>query len=313
MYRYILKRILLMIPIILGVTFVIFAILAITPSDPASIILGSGALQTDIDALNHELGYDQPFFVRFVNYLYNAFIRLDFGSSYMTKQPVMSIVLNKVPISLTVAFNAIVCAAIIGIPIGVLSAVKQHSIQDTLLTSISIFLASVPPFWLGLMLMMLFSLKLGWLPTSGIESWKGYVLPMLTLGLPYAAQQMRFTRSSMLETIRQDYIRTARAKGAKERTVIWRHAMKNALMPVITIIGVNFGALLGGAVVTETLFGIPGLGSYIVTGIKQKDMPVVLGGTIALAILFSFIMLAVDLLYAYVDPRIKSKYAKGRS
>ena len=134
---------------------------------------------------------------------------------------------------------------------------------------------------------------------------------MLTLGLPYAAQQMRFTRSSMLETIRQDYIRTARAKGQTERAIIWGHAMKNALMPVITIIGVNFGALLGGAVVTETLFTIPGLGSYIVTGIKQKDLPVVMGGTIVLAILFSFVMLAVDLLYALVDPRIKAKYAKG--
>ena len=241
----------------------------------------------------------------------SAFLHFDFGSSYMTKQPIASTLLGKIPISLRVAFNAIFCAAIIGIPIGVLSAVKQYSLLDTLPTAFSIFLASVPAFWLGLMLMLLFSVKLGWFPTTGVETWKGYILPMFTLGLPYAAQQMRFTRSSMLETIRQDYIRTARSKGQTERAIIWKHAMKNALMPVITIIGVNFGALLGGAVVTETLFSIPGLGSYIVNGIKQKDLPVVMGGTICLAILFSFVMLAVDLLYALVDPRIKAKYAKG--
>ena len=310
MFRYILKRLLLMIPIVLGVSLIIFTILAITPGDPGSIILGSGASQAEIDALNHELGYDLPFFVRYFNYMKDA-VRLDFGTSYITKQSIAQTLLIKAPISLRVAFNAILCAAILGIPIGVLSAVKQYSLLDTLPTSISIFLAAVPAFWLGLMLMLLFSVKLGWFPTSGVESWKGYVLPMLTLGLPYAAQQMRFTRSSMLETIRQDYIRTARAKGQTERAIIWGHAMKNALMPVITIIGVNFGALLGGAVVTETLFTIPGLGSYIVTGIKQKDLPVVMGGTIVLAILFSFVMLAVDLLYALVDPRIKAKYAKG--
>ncbi len=310
MYRYILKRLLLMIPIVLGVSFIIFCILSFTPGDPGSIILGSGALQEEIDALNHELGYDLPFFTRYFKYIVDALIHFDFGSSYITRQPIMATVLKKAPISLRVAFNAIFCAAVLGIPIGVLSAVKQYSLWDTLPTSISIFFASVPAFWLGLMLILIFSVKLKLLPTSGIESWKSYILPMLALGIPYAAQQMRFTRSSMLETIRQDYIRTARAKGQKERAIIWRHAMKNALMPVITVIGVNFGALLGGAVVTETLFSIPGLGSYIVNGIKQKDLPVVMGGTIVLAIMFSFVMLLVDLIYAFVDPRIKAKYMK---
>ena len=309
MYRYILKRLVLMIPVILGVSLVVFGILALTPGDPASTILGSGATQAEIDALNHELGYDKPVIVRYFNWVLDA-LRGDLGTSYMTKQPIASTVFAKVPISLTIAFNAILCAAILGIPVGILSAVKQDSLLDTLPTSISIFLASVPPFWLGMMLMLIFAVKLGWFPTSGIETVKSYVLPMLTLGIPYSAQQMRFTRSSMLETIRQDYIRTARAKGQKERAIIWKHAMKNALMPVITIIGVNFGALLGGAVVTETLFTIPGLGSYIVNGIKQKDVPVVMGGTVVLAILFSFVMLMVDLLYAFVDPRIKAKYAK---
>ena len=309
MYRYIIKRLVLMIPVILGVSLVVFGILALTPGDPASIILGSGATQAEMDALNHELGYDKPVVVRYVNWVFDA-VRGDLGTSYMTKQPIASTVFGKIPISLTIAFNAIFCAALLGIPVGILSAVKQDSLLDTIPTSISIFLASLPAFWLGMMLMLIFAVRLGWFPTSGIETWKGYVLPMLTLGIPYSAQQMRFTRSSMLETIRQDYIRTARAKGQKERAIIWKHAMKNALMPVITIIGVNFGALLGGAVVTETLFTIPGLGSYIVNGIKQKDVPVVMGGTVVLAILFSFVMLMVDLLYAFVDPRIKAKYAK---
>ncbi|MBQ3579077.1 MAG: ABC transporter permease [Firmicutes bacterium] len=311
MIRFVLKRLLLMIPIVLGVSFIIINILSFTPGDPASTILGSGALQSEIDALNHELGYDRPFFYRYFKYIYDAFFRLDFGISYMTKQPIASTVLSKAPISLRVAFNAIACAAILGIPIGVLSAVRQYSLLDTIPTSISILFASVPAFWLGLMLILVFAVKMHLFPTSGIETWKGYILPMFTLGIPYAAQQMRFTRSSMLETIRQDYIRTARAKGQKESTIIWLHAMKNALMPVITIIGVNFGALLGGAVVTETLFTIPGLGSYIVNGIKQKDLPVVMGGTILLAIMFSFVMLIVDLLYAFVDPRIKARYTKG--
>lgn len=312
MYRYVIKRLLLMIPIVLGVSFVIFSILAITPGDPGTMILGAGALQADVDALNHELGYDLPFLQRYFKYVYNAVFRFDFGISYYTKLPVFTETLTKAPISMTVAFNAIFCAACIGIPIGVLSAVKQYSLLDTLPTFIAMFLASVPAFWLGMMLMLVFSLKLGWFPTNGVNSWKGYVLPMVALGLPYAAQQLRFTRSSMLETIRQDYIRTARAKGAAERTVIWTHAMKNALLPVITIIGVNFGALLGGAIVTETLFGIPGLGTYIVNGIKTKDIPVVMAGTIVLAVIFSSIMLLVDLLYAFVDPRIKAKYSGRR-
>jgi peptide/nickel transport system permease protein len=313
MYRYVLKRLLLMIPIILGVSFIIFSILAITPGDPASIILGSGALQEDIDKLNDQLGYNLPFIQRYLKYLYDAVFRFDFGISYATKLPVFKEVIAKAPISLTIAFNAILCAACIGIPIGVLSAVKQYSLLDTVPTFIAMFLASVPAFWLGMMLLLFFSLRLGWLPTNGIATWKHFVLPMFALGLPYAAQQLRFTRSSMLETIRQDYIRTARAKGASERAVIWTHAMKNALLPVVTIIGVNFSVLLGGAIVTETLFGIPGLGSYIVNGIKMKDVPVVMAGTMLLAVMFSFIMLLVDLLYAFIDPRIKAKYARRRS
>jgi peptide/nickel transport system permease protein len=311
MHRFVINRLFLMIPIVLGVSLIIFTILSITPGDPASFMLGAGALQVDIDALNSELGYDLPFWQRYFRYISHV-IRLDFGNSYVTRLPVLDSLFQRTPITLTLAFWGTLLSLAIGIPLGVISAVRQYSLWDAVPTFIAMFLAAAPNFWVGLMLMLLFSLHLGWLPTQGVSTWAGFVLPMITLGLMFGAQTMRFTRSSMLETIRQDYIRTARAKGAAERTVIWKHAMRNALMPVITVTGNNFGFLLGGAIVTETLFGIPGLGTYIVNGIRQMDTPVVMGGTIWLAFIFSLVMLTMDLAYAYVDPRIKAKYAASR-
>lgn len=298
-----------MIPIVIGVSFLIFAIIDMVPGDPGSNILGAGAVQDDIDTLNEQLGYNLPFFQRYLHYIYNAVFRFDFGVSYATKKPVFDEIIARLPVSLIVAFNAIFFSLVFGIPLGVLSAVKQNSLLDRTSTGVALLLASQPGFLIGLLLMLVFSLKLGWFPATGIASWKSYVMPMISLGLPYGGRQLRFTRSSMLETIRQDYVRTARAKGAPERTVIWKHAMKNALMPVITVAGNSFGVLIGGAIATETLFGLPGLGSFIVYGIKQKDVPVVTGGIIIFAIIFSLIMLAVDLSYAFVDPRIKAKYS----
>ncbi len=314
MSRYVIKRLLLIIPIIIGISFVIFTIMALTPGDPASLILSAGATQDDIDALNHELGYDRPFMVRYFSYIFDL-VRGDMGKSYITRQPVLKQVLERAPVSLQVAFNAIVFSVCVGVPLGVLSAVKQYSLLDSVPTFVALLLASAPAFLIGMILMLIFALRLGWLPSSWALSgdtpiWKRYILPMLALGLPYAGRQLRFTRSSMLETIRQDYIRTARAKGAKEQTVIWNHAMRNALLPVITVIGTNFGGLLGGAVVVETLFSIPGIGTLIVNSIKQKDLPMVMGGTIALAVMFSIIMLIVDLIHAFVDPRVKAKYKR---
>ena len=314
MSRYVIKRLLLIIPIIIGISFVIFTIMALTPGDPASLILSAGATQDDIDALNHELGYDRPFMVRYFSYIFDL-VRGDMGKSYITRQPVLKQVLERAPVSLQVAFNTIVFSVCVGVPLGVLSAVKQYSLLDSVPTFVALLLASAPAFLIGMILMLIFALRLGWLPSSWALSgdtpiWKRYILPMLALGLPYAGRQLRFTRSSMLETIRQDYIRTARAKGAKEQTVIWNHAMRNALLPVITVIGTNFGGLLGGAVVVETLFSIPGIGTLIVNSIKQKDLPMVMGGTIALAVMFSIIMLIVDLIHAFVDPRVKAKYKR---
>ncbi|MFA5585395.1 MAG: ABC transporter permease [Saccharofermentanales bacterium] len=310
MWKYVIKRLLLIIPILLGVTILIFFVMELSPGDPASTILGAGATQEAIDMLNKELGYDRPMLTRLGSYIANVFLKGDFGNSYRSRLPVIDSIVVSIPISLRVAFFAITFAAVVGIPIGVLSAVKQYSLLDTIPTVTSLFLSALPGFWLGMMLLYLFALKLGILPSYGVETWKGFILPTISLGLPYAAQEMRFTRSSMLETIRSDYVRTARAKGAAERRVIWRHALKNALLPVITVTGTIFAAMLGGAVVTESLYSIPGLGSLLVTSIKIKDTPTVMGCTFVLAAMCSLVLLVVDLLYAVVDPRIKAKYSK---
>jgi peptide/nickel transport system permease protein len=299
----------MMIPIIIGVSFLIFIIIDLVPGDPGSNLLGPGARQEDIDLLNRQLGYDRPLLQRYGSYMYNATFKFDLGKSYSTKKPVFAEVTGRLPVSLAVAFNAIMFSVIFGVPLGVLSAVKQNTIFDRVPTGLALLLASQPAFLIGLVLMLIFSLRLGWFPATGITSWKSYVMPMIALGLPNGGRQLRFTRSSMLETIRQDYVRTAKAKGVPSRVVIWKHAMKNALLPVITVAGNSFGILIGSAIATETLFGLPGLGTFIVAGIKQKDVPVVTGGIIILAVIFSFVILAVDISYAFVDPRIKAKYS----
>lgn len=312
MHRFVLKRLLLMIPIVIGVSLLIFVILDLIPGDPGSNLLGAGARQADIDLLNEQLGYNLPLIQRYGLYMYNAIFKLDLGKSYATKKPVFNDVANRLPVSLAVAFNAIVFSMLFGIPLGILSAVKQNTVFDRIPTALALLLSSQPAFLIGLVMMLIFSMRLGWLPATGISSWKSYIMPMIALGLPNGGRQLRFTRSSMLETIRQDYVRTAKAKGAPSRVVIWRHAMKNALLPVITLAGTSFGILIGSAVATETIFGLPGLGTYVVMGIRQKDIPVVTGGIMILAIIFSFVILLVDISYAFVDPRIRAKYSGRR-
>ncbi|MDD3074232.1 MAG: ABC transporter permease [Eubacteriales bacterium] len=310
MYKYVIKRLLLMVPVLLCAVFLVFAIMSMTPGDPGSLILGMTAKQEDIDQLNHEFGYDKPFLVRFADYVKNIIFHFDFGNSYRTRTPVFKEIAARFPTTFKLAVGSIILSSIVGVSLGILSAVKQYSFIDNLFTMVAMFFAAVPGFWLGLMLMLLFSLRLGWLPPSGIESWKHFVLPTLTLAIGGAAGLLRLTRSTMLETVRQDYIRTARSKGASERSVIWKHALKNALLPVITSLGMNFGASLGGAIIIETVFAMPGLGTHIVNSIRQKDIPVVLASTLLLATLFCVIMLIVDIVYAFLDPRIKAKYSK---
>ena len=310
MIRYVLKRLALLIPVLLGVALIIFTIMALQPGDPGRMILGATATQEAVDKFNEELGVNDPFFVRFFNYLKNLIFHFDLGTSYRTQQPVIREVAARVGTSLKIAFNGILMASVVGIPLGVLSAVKQYSAIDNFSRISAMLAAAIPPFWLGMMLIFIFALKLRLLPSNGIESWKSFILPMITLGIPYAGTMLRMTRSTMLETIRADYVRTAKAKGVPESVIIFEHALRNAWLPIISTMTTSFGGLLGGAVITESVFNMPGLGTLIVTSIRQRDTPCVLGATIILAFMFGIIMLIADLLYAFVDPRIKAKYAK---
>ena len=310
MIRYVLKRLALLLPVLLGVALIIFTIMALQPGDPGRMILGATATQEAVDKFNEELGVNDPFFVRFFNYLKNLIFHFDLGTSYRTQQPVIKEVAARVGTSLKIAFNGILMASLVGIPLGVLSAVKQYSAIDNFSRISAMLAAAIPPFWLGMMLIFIFALKLRLLPSNGIESWRSFILPMVTLGIPYAGTMLRMTRSTMLETIRADYVRTAKAKGVPEGVIIFEHALRNAWLPIISTMTTSFGGLLGGAVITESVFNMPGLGTLIVTSIRQRDTPCVLGATIILAFMFGIIMLIADLLYAFVDPRIKAKYAK---
>lgn len=309
MYKYIIKRMLLVIPTLVGVTFIVFVIMSLTPGDPGSLMLGTSAPREAIEQLNEKLGYNDPFLVRYFNYLKNA-VQGDFGFSYRTERPVFEEIFARLPVTFKLATASVFLAMCIGIPLGILATVKQYSLIDLLSTVTALLMAAIPGFWLGLMLLLLFSLELRILPSNGIGSIKNYIMPVITLSIATAAGLLRLTRTTMLEVIRSDYIRTARAKGAKEKTIIWKHALKNTLLPVITTVGIQFAFLLGGTIITEEIFAMPGLGSLIILSIRQKDIPQVMASVILLASFFTIIMLAVDILYAYVDPRVKGRYVK---
>ena len=308
MIRYVCKRLVMMIPVLLGVTLLIFTMLHFSPGDPAVQILGDGATPEGIAALHKELGLDDPFFVQYFRYLGNLVFRLDWGTSYSMNRNVLDVILERFPYTLALASLSIALATLIGVLCGIVAAVKQYSVFDHVATVVSLMGAAMPNFWQGMMMILLFSVWLGWLPPSGIDTPLCWIMPALTIGTSTSASIMRMTRSSMLEVIRQDYIRTARSKGQKEKVVIFHHALKNALIPVLTTIGLSFGRMMGGAVLTESIFGVPGLGSLIVNAIKTRDYPMVQGGVLFIAIIFGFVNLGVDLLYAFCDPRIKSQY-----
>ena len=304
MLKYISKRIIYLIPVLIGIVFLVFTIMYFSPGDPAKLILGDRAPEEQVAALRHELGLDLPYYQHLFNYIKNA-IHGDFGNSYQLRMPVWDIIKLRFPLTLQLTTFTMLIAVLIGVPVGILSAVKQYSVIDAFSVIFALLMASIPAFWLGMLLMLLFSLNLGWLPSSGYEGVKWLILPSITLGFINCATIMRMTRSSMLEVVRQDFIRTARAKGATEKRVVFRHALKNAIIPVITVVGTAFGSSLGGAVVTETVFGLPGMGTQIITAIRQKDNPVVLASVIVIALAFSLVNLIVDILYTYVDPRIR--------
>lgn len=307
MYKYVLKRLVLLVPVIFGITLIVFSILQLTPGDPGRLILGNLAPQESVNQLNNELGYNKPLIVKYVNYMTHA-VRGDFGVSYRTGIPVANEIIHRFPTTLLLALLTIITAVAIGVPLGIFSAVKQYSAIDSISVVLAMLMSAIPGFWLGLMMIILFSIKLGWLPTSGIDSLKSFIMPTLILAIPASAEFLRLTRATMLETISEDYIRTARAKGATERTIIWKHALKNALLPVVTVIGIGFGNLLGGTIIAEAVFSLPGLGSYLLLAIRMKDIPQVMATVIFLATLFCIIMVFVDIAYAFIDPRVKARY-----
>jgi peptide/nickel transport system permease protein len=310
-YKYVLKRLLMMIPVLIGVSFLVFFILAVSPGDPTRMILGQQASESAVQAMREELGLDHNLFVRYFDYMTDA-LKGDFGTSWKSQLEVLPQVLGYFPNTVILSIAGILVAILIGVPIGILSAKKQYTWVDNIATVLGLIGVAMPNFWLGLLLVMFFSLSLGWLPASGMGEGMALlpslILPALTLGTGCAASIMRMTRSSMLESMRQDYIDTARSKGLKEGYITKNHMFKNALIPIVTVIGLQFGMLLGGAALTETIFSWPGLGRFMVESIKAKDMPMVLGSAMFLALMYSVVNLLVDILYAFVDPRIKAQY-----
>lgn len=307
MHKYVIKRLLLLIPVLLGVSLLVFTILSLTPGDPAQLILGESAPREAVLKLREEMGLNDPFLLQYLRFVKNAIVG-DFGRSYTTGREVFGEIFSRFPNTFVLAVTGMIISICIGIPVGIISATKQYSFLDSFSMVLALLGVSMPVFWLGLMLILVFSVKLGVLPSGGFDGLKSIILPAMTLGVGSAAIITRMTRSSMLEVIRQDYIRTARAKGVAEKVVINRHALKNALIPIITVVGLQFGGLLGGAVLTESVYSWPGVGRLMVDAIRQKDTPTVLAAVVFLAAVFSVVNLLVDILYAYVDPRIKSQY-----
>ncbi|WKA58038.1 ABC transporter permease [Planococcus shenhongbingii] len=311
MVALIIRRALQLVFLLLGISFLVFSSMYIAPGDPASIIGGPTATAEDIAAIESNLGLDRPFLVQYANYLANA-VQGDFGYSYQTAQPVADAIAVRFPNTLKLAIASMIVAVIIGIITGLISALKQNSLLDVSATTFALAGISIPNFWLGALLILVFSVNLQWLPVGGmsnpfytLDGIKELILPAITLGTGSAAMIARMTRSSMLEVIRADYVRTARAKGVKERDVIWIHTLKNAMIPIITVIGLNFGFLLGGTIITEKVFAINGVGRLMIDAIAARDFPMVQGSVLLVATLFVLVNLIVDIIYTYIDPRIK--------
>ncbi len=303
MARYAIQRILLVIPVLIGVSLVAFMMSHLVPGDPVSVMLGQNATKEDYVRLKHQLGLDDPLYTQYWRYVSNA-VQGDFGRSIRSDQPVLTEIWSRFPSTLELTVCAVITAAIVGMSLGVLAAVSKRSIVDAGIMTFALVGISMPGFWSGILMILLFGLKLGWLPIAG-SGWKSLIMPTITLAAPAAAVLARMTRSSMLEVLGQDFVRTARSKGLRDRSVVIRHVLRNALVPVITIIGIQFGALLGGAVIVESVFSRPGLGRYTVTAIEQRDFPQIQGIVLFAAAIYVFVNLAVDLTYAVIDPRIR--------
>lgn len=299
-----------MIPVMIGVIFIVFTISYFMPGDPVATALGSDYTQEEYDKMEAQLGLTGGYVEQLTNYFGRLF-RGNLGVSYQTRRPVTDELSGRIWTSIKLGLMSCCLTCIIAIPCGIICAVKQNSVLDYSITTLAIFVASMPGFWVALMFIILFCQKLMWLPASGLSTWKHYILPVVCNGLSPIAVTARMTRSSMLEVIRQDYVRTARAKGLKESKVIIGHALKNALIPVITVIGAQFSMIIGGSVIIESIFNIQGMGARLVTAIGQRDYSMILGITIVISAFTMIIMLVVDLVYAAVDPRIKAEFSKS--
>ena len=304
MLKYVIKRLLLLIPVVLGITFIIFVVLNLAPGDPAAMILGQDATAEALAAKRAELGLDQPIIIQYIRYIAGV-LQGDFGTSWLSGYEVLPEFLHRIPYTILLGSLSMFVAVIIGIPLGIIAAIRQYHFVDYASLALALVLFSLPSFWFAMMGQILFCLTLGWLPASGVGSLTHFILPSITLGANILASQLRMTRTSMLDVIKQDYIRTARAKGADERRVVIHHVLRNGMLPVITQVGISFASCMGGSVVTETVFSIPGIGSLLINAVKGRDIPVVMGTLIFIAIFVGIINLIVDIIYAFIDPRVK--------
>jgi peptide/nickel transport system permease protein len=308
MLRYTLKRLLQTVFVLFGISLITFILLQIVPGDPVALMLEKRADTETIEKVRHELGLDLPYYLQYLNFLKGA-IHLDFGTSYFTKEVVSDALFRCFKVTLKLACMSFVFATVIGIPCGIFAAVKRGKGIDTVVMVLSIVGVSAPAFWVAIILQIVFGLKLGWFPISGFTTMKSYVLPSIALGMRYAGSMARITRTSMLEVMGQDYIRTAKAKGVARILVIMKHALKNAMIPIITMVGTDFGYMLTGSMLIEKVFSIPGIGKLAVDAMSNRDLPLLEGTVMYIAFIFVIVNLIVDLSYAFLDPRIR--YGKG--
>lgn len=310
MLKYTVKRLMQMVIVLLGVIMFVF-ILSRASGDPIPALLGESYTQEQYNAKFIELGFDKPYIIQYLNYVKGIITEFNLGTSYQSGRAVSAEVFSRLPVSLRQALLTLGWAVPFGVFCGLISAVKQYSLADYSLTTLAMFMASMPSFWASLMLMLVLSLYLGLLPASGLDSWKGYIMPCIALGLRPVATFTRMTRSSMLEVIRQDYIRTARSKGLSHRRVIVEHALQNAAIPIVTTVGTTFSVIVGGSAVVENIFNIPGLGSYLIYSVGVSDFPSVQGGVLVFSLFVCLMNLLVDITYMIVDPRIKDSKGFG--
>lgn len=309
MIRYILKRLAMLIPVILVTSFLIYWAMSLTGGDPALMLAGDNAKPEQIEQIREELGLNDPFLVRYADYM-KGMLTGDMGQSYVTKKDVFQTFMEKLPNTLMLGGAAVLIAVVVSIPLGIYTAIHQNTWKDTAGMVFALFGTSMPNFWLGLMLIIIFSLHLKLLPTGGKTGFTSIILPAVTVGFGLAALITRTTRSSMLDVLRQDYMTTAKAKGCSERRVIFTHGLKNALIPIITAIGLQMSLVITGSVLAETVFSWPGIGRLVYDSISKRDTPMVTGSIIMCSILMCIINLVVDLIYAFFDPRIRAQYSK---